>query len=119
MITDLVRLLVDRYELEVKNPGEYEYVSVNDIAELQYEIEEGDLIDGPVPVTLRVLEQGTDYSEVDPDTNPMSFVIEFLFPGLNQLRYLEVYGHYVSHDGGYWDGYHEVRPKTVTVITFQ
>ena len=50
------------------------------------------------------------------NANPMGFVVEFMYP--KGSRYLEVYGYYVSHVGGEWEGFREVKPKTVTVKTF-
>lgn len=78
------------------------------------EDEDFNLEDGTV---VKVLEQGSDYSEVDPDVNPMSVVFEFQFK--SGIRWLLLYGHYISHAGGYWDGYREVKQKQKVVTIYE
>lgn len=112
---DLARCLANKYQLDRSRDG---YVYVSQLSELQYVIGEDHklhkLEDGTL---LEVYDHPGDYSIIDPDSNPMSFVIAFHFN--TGSRYLEIYGHYVSHDGGYWDGYHEVKPRVREVKTFE
>lgn len=109
---DLVELLKTKYGIVRPEKNEYYWSEIEELAELQYE---RDLIleDG---TQLEILDSGEDYSELDPECNPLGFVIAFHFS--SGTRWLEIYGHYVSHDGGYYDGYREVKrvKKTVTVF---
>jgi len=119
---ELVLLLHKKYGISTRRvyddylhkTGGYYLFDAEDIAEIQYEVKDGDEIDG---APIKVLEQGSDYSEVDPGVNPMSVVFEFQF--LDGYRWLEVSGYYVSHDGGYWDGYREVKQQSKTVTYFE
>ena len=115
---DLVELLVNHFDVHVDvykhGDKEDKFVDVEELAELQYDIEPGDIIGG-VPVVVR--DHGSDYSIVDPGVNPMSVVFEFQFE--SGTRWLEVFGYYVSHDGGYWEGYAEVKQRVKEVVVYE
>jgi len=97
-----VEALNGRYGLDVETLAEYRYGD-------GFTLDDGTLV--------TVLNSGEEYSEVDPDRNPMSVVYEFHYQD-GTKRWLVVHGHYVSHDGGYWDGYYEGVKKTKTVTYF-
>lgn len=119
---ELVLLLHKKYDIEtsraydnyLSKTGGYNYFEAKDIAEVRYSVRDGDEIDG---VPVKVLEQGSDYSEVDPGVNPVSVVFEFQFP--ERTRWLCVDGYYQSHVGAEWDNYCEVTQKTKTVTYFE
>lgn len=124
---ELVLLLHSRYGIKTtraytnyySKTGGYNYFSAEDIAEIEGNVRYGRTLDGQVNENPRVVvhEQGADYSEVDPEVNPMSVVFEFQFP--EGSRYLLVSGYYVSHDGGYWDDYREVKREVKTVVVYE
>jgi hypothetical protein len=118
MMNDLCLSLVEHFDLPVNvyQDGSKKYLDAETLAEVEY-ISDGD-VKLPDGTTLKIHRMAEDYSDIDPDCNPMGFVVEFNKPG-HGPRWLEVYGHYVSHDGGYYDGWREVAPKTVTVKTFE
>ncbi len=116
---DLVELLKVRYEIRTEEEGLKQsrwYEELDDLTSLEYLITDGDrLSDG---TELLVLKLGEEYDEISPDRNPMSFTVEFRFLD-GSRRWLQFFGHYVSHDGGRWDGYGEVTKKEKTVTVFE
>jgi len=116
--SDLVMLLHERYGLaeEQGYRTKKSFITPDKLSDLEWQIRQGDTVgDG---VTVTVARQGADYSEIDPDCHPLSVVYKFTYPD-GKLRYLQVYGHYVSHDGGYWDGWKEVVPQVKTVTVYE
>lgn len=117
-MNDLVTSLVAHFDLKVGvwHSEEGKYLDAEDLSSVEYISPEESIL--PDETTLKVHNLGEHYDDVTPDVHPMGFVVEFNKPG-HSPRYLEVYGHYVSHDGGYYDGWREVTPKVVTVNTFE
>jgi len=114
---DLVMLLDERYGLTEKfDYAKKSFISTEKLGEVEWRIGDGDMVGAGVYVN--VARQGADYSEIDPNCNSLSVVYKFTYPD-GKLRYLQVYGHYVSHDGDYWDGWKEVVPQVKTVTVYE